>query len=222
MKKFIKLFSITILLLAILILYKNYFGLTRDEAMIQYLIFAAIIIIGSLAFNIIYGLHYSKKINRIAIEAIKGGNIKKSIEENEVLLKKVKGEFLKNLIRLNIAVSYSLLGEFEKGKEILVNDIEVRRLRKNEVLNYYINLATVYFYTKEKEKAINIMRKYEGEFERVEGDPLYGSRVNLLKIYKYIVEKQFDKGKELFIKTKERWPEYLMESDYNKIEEFLG
>lgn len=201
----------------LLLFVKNVFQISDDTFWQFYLIFGGVVIVGLPAFNLLYNLHYQKKM-MAAAQLLEAGRAEEYITEVESLRRRAKGRFANNMLTINLSAGYSRLKQYDKAAELL-ESLSHEKLPGVFGVVYHINLCVCYFYQNQTDQALTLYESSQRVFHPYRNNKLYGGNIAILDIFAAIGHKEYARAAELLKTAQSTWDEPHFLEDYRYLEE---
>lgn len=219
MKRFLKMVILGSCVGGLVLFIKIAFHISNATIWKYYLIFSAIVIGGTIGFNLCYNFYYQKKMNAAA-QLYKADRIEEYIVELERMRSRAKGRFAIALIAVNLSAGYSELKRFDKAIEILqsISDVKLSGVLK---VVYRINLCSSYFYQKQTDRAMEVYENSQKIFAKYRDGELYGGNIAILDIYAAISRGDYAYAGKMLKIAQETWKNSRFLEDYQYFEDIL-
>ena len=219
MKRLLRIIFIGIGLGILLSLIQRVFQIETHTFLRGYWMIAPALVVGAILINVLYNLHYHRKMRDI-LTLLKEGRAADYVDAMEALIQTAKGTRLKDILRLNLSAGYCELKQFDTAVRIL-EALPYARFQGAVKLVYCLNLCVSYFHTTQWEKALALYRENEPLIARYRTGP-YGGNVAELDIIAAILAGQFDQAEHLIASARTAWEDPRLQEDYCQLESILA
>lgn len=225
MNKYIKhklkvIFGIGVPIGILLVIIQNTFNIQIDVMMKYYLIGSAVILVATLAINLIWQIKFQKEIFAASHILREDKNADLYIQTMQKLINKTRLISNKNLLLMNMSVGYSEKEDYHKAKEILLS-INPQKINEVNRAVYFNNLASFSFMLDEKEEAIKIMEANHNLFSKYESSKVLGGCIAINRVYESLAKNEIGKAEELLIEAEKLCQNNYLKDDYEKVKDKL-
>ena len=183
-----------------------------------YLIAAAVIIVGTAVFNILYTRHYAKKMQEL-VPLLESDQPAAYLDGLEELLGTVKTRGLRDMLRLNLSAGYCELDRYEEAIAVL-ESIKFGGSRAPETVRR-INLCVCLFRTGRAAEAMELYRGSEKWFAPFRGKEPYGGNLAVLDIHAAMVEGRYVEARTMLEHARETWNRSRLQKYYDQLEQLI-
>ncbi|NLY09157.1 MAG: hypothetical protein GXZ11_04560 [Tissierellia bacterium] len=218
-RKISKIIVIGVLIGILMLLLQNKLGWSDSLLMYYYKWTATIIILGAIAFNIVWQILFIKKVLGTA-KLLEDGKVDDYIGENEAILDKTTNPMRQAMIKLNIAVGYGEKNNYRKALSIMeeININLVRGINRGVYIN---NLAYFLFKNNRDNEGLAILSKYDSELVKWQNTNL-GPHIYFTNILAQVAQGDNDKAKEMLANVLETVKDKRILEDANELANELG
>ena len=218
MKHYLKVFAAAVCFGILLAVFKEALDVDSTLFWHWYLIAAAVIIVGALAFNILYARYYGKKMQEL-IPLLEDGRPAAYLAGLEELLEKVKTRGLRDMMRLNLSAGYCELDRYEEAITVL-ESLKFGGSLVPEMVRR-LNLCICLFRTGRAEEAVELYRTSEKWFGPYRGKEPYGGNLAVLDVHAAMAEGRYAEARAMLDHAREEWDKPRLRKYYNQLEQLM-
>ena len=222
MKRILRPIGIGVGLGLFLVLIQHMFDIDQHLLLTLLFLTGAVIILGTLLFNLLYIRPFRKKVYQ-QIALLEEGRADECLTQMESMLKEAQKKKLKQiaqLCRLNMTAAYCDLKQYDKAMEIL-EELSQEKFSDAGQLVFRLNLCACYFYLGQQEQALLTYQKSSKLFDLYRKSKTYGGNIAVVTMRTQIAQGQYDQAAELLAYARTHWNRPRLVEDYQQIEELL-
>lgn len=219
MKKILRVVFWGVLTGLLLLFVKIRSGISEEHFWKFYVIGGIIVIAGALLFNILYTLHYQRRMRQL-VQLFDEGRIQEYTETLERLCESVRGRFLKRYFRLNLSAGYCALKRFAEAEKIL-EELESAGLKGELEAVRRINLCECRFYMAKSERALELYKESLKYFAPCREDKRLGGSIAELDVLAAITRGDREEAEELLRRSMDIWKDVRFQENYVRLRNLL-
>lgn len=218
MKHYLKVFAVAVCFGIVLAVLKETLDVDSTLFWRWYLTAAAVLIVGAVAFNILYARRYGKRMQEL-VPLLENGRPEAYLAGLEDLLAAVKTRGLRDMLRLNLSAGYCELDRYEEAIAVL-ESLKFGGSRAPEMVRR-LNLCVCLFHTGRAAEAMELYRASEKWFAPYRGKELYGGNVAVLDIHAAMVESRHAEARTMLDHARKTWDRPRLRKYYDQLEQLM-
>ncbi|MBD5160447.1 MAG: hypothetical protein HDT14_00200 [Oscillibacter sp.] len=218
LKHYLKVFAVAVCFGIVLAVLKERLAIDSTLFWQWYVAAAAVIIVGAIAFNILYARRYGKRMQEL-VPLLENGQPAAYLAGLEELLATVKTRGLRDMLRLNLSAGYCELDRYEEAIAVL-ESLKFGGSRVPEMVRR-LNLCVCLFHTGRTAEAMELYRASEKWFAPYREKEPYGGNIAVLDIHAAMVEGRYTEARALLDHTRKTWDRPRLQKYYDQLEQLM-
>ena len=218
MKRVAKIIAVGIAIGLLLLLIRGLFQIEEGIFLRGYLVLAAVVLVGTVLFNVLYQISYQRRLQKL-VPLLDQGDTEGYLTGVRALLETARGRALRSVLQLDLAAGY--LEAKELGRAIqLLEGLPVSRSRTVELCRR-LDLCLAYFEAERPEDAMVVYRDSGALLAEGRGRAPYGGTIAVADILAALQEGDRPRAEEQIRAAQAAWPEPRVQRALTEIGERL-
>ncbi|WP_283609788.1 hypothetical protein [Faecalispora anaeroviscerum] len=189
------------------------FSLDRFTKNMTVAVWLAILSLTSIGIDLLWYRELNRKLMSLQSVLLEEHDADRYISEINALLEGKKSPHIRSIFLLNLSAAYCEKAEYHTAQDFLLQ-INPRKLTGINRSVYWANLAYVYFYLKEEEKAQLILEQQRAAFAKLSDHPQLGALLVVLGIFERLAQGDRPGARERLERERPRWETEHTASDF--------
>ena len=180
-------------------------------------VFLSIVCFIAMAINLLWYREFNQKLKALQPILLEEHDANRYIQEIQALLEGKKSPQICGILKLNLSAAYCEKKEYGTAKELLLQ-IDPRKLGGTNRFVYWADLAYVYFYLQENQKATLILEQQQAHFSKLSNNLHLGGLLAILMIFQKITEGDKPGARQLLDQARPQWKNERTAPDFEYLE----